>query len=317
MKSYRVDITPRSPWGTPLHADTVFGHLCWALVYTQGELALKNFLNEFATATPPLVLSNGFPKGYLPRPLFPPTSIKREAPDATDRKKLKHKTLLAETWLLNARDGLTEEKIQQTLLADPKEEDERSVGKKDPWQEDLGYHNTIDRRTNTVRDEGGFFQSLDLHSRALQMSMYVKTDYFSETALHELLDVVAKGGFGRDKSVGLGAFHFVLSPFNFPLLAGANAFIALSNFVPSPNDPTEGDYELMTKFGKLGGDFAVGPTSNGGKHNPFKKPVIMLRSGSVFHDSSVHEWYGKLVADVHTNADIRHYGLCYPLEIRL
>lgn len=40
MRSYRVEITPRSPWGTPLQADTLFGHLCWALAYTQGGKAL-------------------------------------------------------------------------------------------------------------------------------------------------------------------------------------------------------------------------------------------------------------------------------------
>lgn len=312
MRSYRVEITPRSPWGTPLHADTLFGHLCWALVYTQGELALQNFLNEFATATPPLVLSNGFPKGYLPRPVFPAITKLQEERDATDRKKLKRVSLLKEEWLLNARDGLSEEKIQEALL-----DDREQVGEQDPWQEELGYHNTIDRHTNTVRDEGGFFQSLDLHFRGLQLNIYVKTDYFSEAALHELFDVVAKCGFGRDKSTGLGAFRFELSLFAFPASSGANAFIALSNFVPAPQDPTDGWYDLMTKFGKLGGDFAIGPSSVEGKHNPFKKPLIMLRSGSTFYDSSVREWYGKLVTGVHVNPDIRHYGLCYPLEIRL
>ncbi len=312
MKCYRVEITPRSPWGTPLHADSLFGHLCWALVYTQGELALQNFLKEYETATCPLILSNGFPKGYLPRPVFPVITKAQERQEVQDRKKLKRVSLLKEEWLLSTRDGLSEEKIQRALL-----NDREQLGEQEPWQEELGYHNTIDRRTNTVRDEGGFFQSLDLHSRGLQLTVYVKTDYFSEAVLHELFDVVAKGGFGRDKSTGLGAFHFALAPFSFPSLRGANAFLALSNFVPSPDDPTKGYYELTTKFGKLGGDFAVRPPSQGEKHNPFKKPLIMLRSGSVFHDSSVREWYGRLVTNVHSNSDIRHYGLCYPLEVRL
>jgi CRISPR-associated protein Csm4 len=317
MKSYRVDITPRSPWGTPLHADSLFGHLCWALTYLRGEKALRDFLLAFDGSQPPLVLSNGFPKGCLPRPLLPAVSIQREGQDPTDRKKLKHKTLLAEEWLLSARNGLTEEKIQQALLSDPKEEEE-SVGKKDPWREELGYHNTIDRWSNSVRDEGGFFQSMDYHLPPdSRLNVYIKTDYFSETVLGELLDIVKKGGFGRDKSAGLGSFNFALSTFAFSSMPGANAFISLSNFVPSPHDPTEGYYDLMTKFGKLGGDFAVGPVSNGGKHNPFKKPLIMLRSGSVFRDTQVREWYGRLVAGVHTNSEIHHYGLCYPLEVRL
>jgi CRISPR-associated protein Csm4 len=311
MKSYRVDITPRSPWGTPLQADTLFGHLCWALVYTQGDKALEDFLQTFNGPQPPLVLSNGFPKGYLPRPLFPAVSLVQDEKTAKDRKKLKKVTLLAEPWLLNARNGLSEEKIQSALL------DNEKLGNEDPWKEELGYHNTIDRRTNTVRAEGGFFQSLDLHFRGMQLSVFVKTDYFSETALGELFDIVALSGFGRDKSTGLGSFHFALSPFSFPHLPGANAFIALSHFVPAPQDPTDGWYDLMTKFGKLGGSFAVGPSGEGGGHNPFKKPLLMLRSGSIFRDTQVREWYGKIVSNVHSNPAIRHYGLCYPLEVRL
>jgi CRISPR-associated protein Csm4 len=311
MKLYCVEITPRSPWGTPLQADTLFGHLCWALVYIQGEEALRDFLHAFGDPQPPLVLSNGFPNGFLPRPLFPGIATVQDEKTAKDRKRLKRVTLLDEEWLLSARNGLSEEKIQHALL------DNEEVGKEDPWYEELGYHNTIDRRSNTVRAEGGFFQSLDLHFRGIQLSVYVKTDYFSETALGELFDVIAKGGFGRDKSAGLGSFHFELSAFNFPSLPGANGFIALSNFVPAPHDPTDGFYDLMTKFGKLGGDFAVGPISSAGKHNPFKKPLIMLRSGSVFRDARVREWYGRLISSVHANPDIHHYGLCYPLEVRL
>lgn len=314
MKSYRVDITPRSPWGTLLQADTLFGHLCWALAYTQGEKALHDFLHAFDSLQAPLVLSNGLPSGYLPRPLLPAVAGPQEERDAKDRKKLKRLTLLAEEWLLGARNGLDEEKIQRALL------ESENLGKKDEdlWREGLGYHNTIDRRSNRVRDEGGFFQSLDYHFSAnSRLNVYVKTDYFSETALGELFAVVAKGGFGRDKSAGLGAFHFTLVPFSFPSLPGANGFIALSHFVPAPHDPTTGWYDLITKFGKLGGAFAAGPTQSGGKHNPFKKPVIMLRSGSVFWDTPVREWYGRLIPDVHTDMRIRHYGLCYPLEVRL
>lgn len=312
MKSYRIDITPHSPWGTPLQADTLFGHLCWALVYTQGGQAVSDFLRAFNGPQPPLVLSNGFPEGYLPRPLLPGTTKVQEEKAAQDRKTLKGMTLLQAEWLLSARDGLSEDRIQAALL-----DKNAPIGEKDPWQEELGYHNTIDRRSNAVRAEGGFFQSLDLHFRGLRLSVYVKTDYFSTPVLEELLQIVANGGFGRDKSAGLGSFRFALSPFDFPRLSGANAFLALSHFVPAPHDPTDGFYDLMTKFGKLGGDFAVGPISANGHHNPYKKPVLMLRSGSVFRDAPVREWYGRLVPNVHTDPDIRHYGCCYPLEVRL
>ena len=47
MKSYRLDVTPRPAWGSPIQADTLFGHLCWALRSTQGEPRLRDFLHAF------------------------------------------------------------------------------------------------------------------------------------------------------------------------------------------------------------------------------------------------------------------------------
>ena len=207
-----------------------------------------------------------------------------------DLKKLKRIALLSDDWLLKAREKLSEDSISAALTNDT-----QSIGNEDPWEEELQYHNTINRWTNSVRAEGGFYQSTAFHLRGSELSVYVKTDYLSKNEVEQLLDVVAKGGFGPDKSAGLGAFAFTLSDHEFPRLSGANAFIALSNFVPEPDDPVEGWYDITTKFGKLGGDFAVGPSGPGGKHNPFKKPLIMLRSGSVFRDEPVREWYGALV----------------------
>ena len=103
MKSYRVEIIPRSAWGGPLQADTLFGHLCWALVYTEGENALRDFLRLFETPEPPLVLSNGFLKGCLPRPLLPPVTMALERRNFEVVKQLKRVTLLDEEWLLATR----------------------------------------------------------------------------------------------------------------------------------------------------------------------------------------------------------------------
>lgn len=263
------------------------------------------------------MLSNGFPEDFLPRPVFPPLRRTPDERTETDHKKLKRIVLLRKDWFLEARPALSEATIHRALMDDGK------IGGADPWHPELGSHNAIDRRTESVREQGGFFQSLDFRFRTpegaeegTRLSVYLKTDYFSASALGDLCEVVARSSYGRDTSSGSGAFSFELAPFSFPPLPGANAFVSLSNFVPAPHDPTDGWYELMTKFGKLGGDYAVGP-GHGGVHNPFKKPLIMLQAGSIFRDGSVREWYGRLVPDVHTDPDIRHYGLCYPLEVRL
>lgn len=95
MKAYRLNITPRSPLGSPLQTDTLFGHLCWALRYTQGEPRLRDFLHAFDDIPPPLVLSNGFPEDFLPRPVFPARArMPDERTPKTDRKRLKRVVLL-------------------------------------------------------------------------------------------------------------------------------------------------------------------------------------------------------------------------------
>ncbi len=76
MDGYRLDLRFRSSYITPLHADTLFGHLCWAARYVSGENRLEELLAAFAERIP-LVLSDGFPSDteklrfFLPAPLLP------------------------------------------------------------------------------------------------------------------------------------------------------------------------------------------------------------------------------------------------------
>lgn len=79
MRPLRVSFRLRSSLGTPFQADTIFGHICWAIRHLEGEGELKSFLDAYDNH-PPLLLSDGFPfvdvcpdtrVHYLPRPLIP------------------------------------------------------------------------------------------------------------------------------------------------------------------------------------------------------------------------------------------------------
>ena len=37
MANYKLYLKPLSPFQTPLHSDTIFGHICWAIRYLYGE----------------------------------------------------------------------------------------------------------------------------------------------------------------------------------------------------------------------------------------------------------------------------------------
>jgi len=74
MRQVRVRLKFATSLCTPLQADTVFGHFCWAIRYHEGTGALSELLKAFET-DPPLVISDGFPaledRFYLPKPLLP------------------------------------------------------------------------------------------------------------------------------------------------------------------------------------------------------------------------------------------------------
>ena len=64
-----------SPVVTRLQSDTIFGHICWAISFINWgkENKLTNFLSAYENeGPPPLLVSNGFPKGFLPKPLTLP-----------------------------------------------------------------------------------------------------------------------------------------------------------------------------------------------------------------------------------------------------
>ncbi len=72
MKSYKISVRLDSSVITPFHSDTLWGHICWALRYCYDEPKLIDFLNSYNSYRPPLIISNAFPKGYLPYPVLPP-----------------------------------------------------------------------------------------------------------------------------------------------------------------------------------------------------------------------------------------------------
>ena len=88
MKIYKLTVRPLTSFRTPLQSDTIFGHLLWALRYTEGEDALVAFLNRYRDGEPPLLVSAGFPAGTLPVPVLQPGQKKDEEAEEGDKPSL-------------------------------------------------------------------------------------------------------------------------------------------------------------------------------------------------------------------------------------
>ena len=71
MTDYHLSFQPKSPLITPLHSDTLFGHVAWAVRYLWEESRLVKFLGAFQDGSDaPFLISDGFPAGYLPKPFY-------------------------------------------------------------------------------------------------------------------------------------------------------------------------------------------------------------------------------------------------------
>ncbi len=331
-RDYTITITLKSPIATPLQSDTIFGHICWAVRFLKWdeEDRLSKFLSLYEEdSQPPLLLSNGFPKGYLPKPVIPPVTqevlekILDERYEKENRiensfriKTIKKTDIIPkEKFKELQQDMITPEKLFRAL--DNCYDETMEFKKKQ--QSMMVQHNTIDRIKGSVREGGLFSQEATFFDNGFGVfEIYLKTICFSFEDLEKIFKYISDGGFGRDKSTGKGYFTFeIREGIDLPGAAEPNAFMTLSSYIPKKDDPTEGYYNIIHKYGKLGGLYAKGVSKVNG--NPFKVPLIMFSSGSVFSDKNYEQnkVYGSLLKNVHKNEDIRHYAYAFPVGINV
>jgi len=311
---YRLRLEPRGAFATPFLADTLMGHLCWAALRTGGEPALAELIEipMHRDGQPKLVLSDGFPGDLLPMPLLPPTPI--PAGDvATQREHFRLEKARRKASLVTAEDFrrmIGGERITPTELSpEQKVQLPKSRGM---------LKNTINRNTGTTPDSdqgGGLHELQETFQSQVTVYAQVADDYLD--TFKTLLAYLTETGYGKRKSVGYGALHGppVLEPFagfGGPSAQEANAFVSLSTFVPAKDDPTDGYWQVLVKYGKLGEELALSGT-------PFKKPLLMLRAGAVFWDRPVREHYGRIVDGVAylDSVPVVQYALALPVPMRL
>lgn len=324
-RDYTIEIILKSPIVTALQSDTIFGHICWAVrfIYTDGEAKLGKFLDAYDDV-PPLLVSNGFPVGYLPKPVLPPVTqaeldavLKRE-----DRIKNSFRIKNIKRWnLLPNSDfiSLQEDKITPLSLFRLMNASYETIDKDlNSGQSVLVQHNTINRFENKVK-KGLYVQEETFFSEDCgRFEIYLKTHFFTRDELKGIFEFISEGGFGRDKSIGKGHFSFdIKEGIDLPVSGRPNAFMTLSSYIPTEKDPVRGYYKTIHKYGKLGGLYAKGVSYVYG--NPFKKPLIMFSAGSVFYDNdfTIGKTYGSLLKNIHQNDQIRHYAYAFPIGIKL
>ena len=363
MNLYRLTMEIKSPIITPFQADTIFGHFSWALKYLEGEEKLEEFLEKLEINSSLMLISNGFPQGFLPRPILKPLSEKDTeiltdnyfGKDTKNRirclvalKELKKQSHLSWDIFRELKGNLTYFELYKKVFEGtycpfwfrkkpcdldnvieecPKLNPDSIQRCKDislDKASELVMHNTINRNAGRVKGMGGLFSEIETYySPHSKIEIYLRSESFTKTDLQKIFQFIAKNGYGKDKSTGKGILEFhelvKFEEHDFGEPADSNGFMSLSSFVPERNDPINGYYEIITKFGKLDGDFAKSGFDGKDLH-PFKKPLIMFKAGSTFYDSKdgCHKYYyGRLLQNIHKSEKIKHYGYAFPLKIRM
>lgn len=313
MHTYRVELELRSGLGTPLAADTLWGHLCWGMRYQQGVSALEDWLNQYDSGSPPLVLSDPFPQGYLPRPALAPQARSAQPPkieEADIRKKRDKISWISESAWSACVNAVSADSIARAAM---------QSAVPDLGQEMAVTHAGVNRLTGgTAQEDGGllFTTSQTYFAEARRFTVWARSPASAAT-VQQWFEQGLAGGYGRDASSGLGYLMVLkVAAESLPEAKTPNAVMILGPTVPRPNDPSQGWFQLGIRAGRVGGEFAVGQLPNGSTERQ-KHPVRCLLAGTVLHCDQRPLWIGRVLRGVHAWSELRHYGVGLTLGIQL
>ncbi len=328
MPLYRYSIEPLSAFATPLRSDTLYGHLLWAAAQKRGQEAVEKLIREFDSPSPPFRLSSAFPAGFLPMPVLPAMSRRRfrekygrEGDEAGLVEHLTHyKAFRKKRWLplslwRRCRDKMSQERLFQRYLErkdifDPRPPASRrgkgpEAGPRESSKDWFQPHNSIDRRSGTVLEQGGlFFVPVTFYHPGGKLHLYLEGE--RPGLFEELLDFVAQTGFGADAGTGKGHFRWQRDrDFDPGQVAGRGSWRLNLSVCSRPDlGGFEGFYAPFVKLGKAWSGF--------GERNPFKKPFLAFSEGSVFRAMPPGPY---LLRGIHSNPQV--VQVTWPLTLAL
>jgi CRISPR-associated protein Csm4 len=269
MKTFKFALRPLSPFGTPLAGDTLFGHLCWALRERRGEGHLAELLEGYTSGQPFVVLSDGFPQGFVPRPTAPDFLLGMKIDPAQRKMTRTHR------WL--AADGAGEP-IRIWL---------EQLARSDASKTFIVSQNTINRFTGTTGADQFAPRQVDRTSFKGGLEIYAVLDEerLSAQVLHGLLEDIGLHGYGRDATTGLGKFAVMSCGEHLWPLQESLYWLTLAPCAPnSAQLDAEFCYYLpVTRFGRHG-NMAVTLGS------PFKSPLLMTATGALLKSLQPSRW---------------------------
>jgi len=265
MEYAKITIKPISPFISLLQSDTIFGHFAWGYRFLFGESELEELLENFKQK-PFIIFSDGFKKGYFPKPLLKPYLAKDS--ELKDAKQIKKIALLEKEFIFENIDNLDDTKIFIHL----KEKIKNRSKKLNPNQ--ITQKNSVNRLTNSVNE--GLY-SIKENFALDEYEIYFAYQDITKDKIEEVFKYISQKGYGKDKSTGKGKFKFNID-WDFKekkyFTQTKDKFLSLSHTFYNPANMHLYFGKTITKFPKAGGIYAF--------NEPFKNPCIMYTPGTTF-----------------------------------
>lgn len=289
MNLYKITINPTARFATTLKGDTIFGQMCWAILYKYGKERLEELLKSYEES-PFLVVSDGFASGYLPKPKMPSRFLAEGEDKKANRKKI---------WL-------TIKDLEDGNFNNAKTDKEVGEDKTETVM-----RNSINYKTFTTDDSGAFAPYGVNEIQLAKKDIYFLIDEarFSFEEFKVVFEALALMGYGKDATIGKGRFE--IGDFEkVELKEDSKTIMALSPFSLEGVQCKSCFYEPFVRFGKKGGDRA--------NENPFKKPLLLADCGGVivFDEILKTRYIGKAITNFSTHSDIIHQGYAIALPIK-
>ena len=299
MKLYKCTLIPKSSFGTPLKGDTIFGHICWMIQYKWNEEKLENLLRNYKEGKPFLVVSDGFAKGYLPKPKMPSCYLHE---DSSCKKENRKKVWLTLKDLLNAN---YKNAKKDSEVADKKDKEESVI------------KNSINYKTfSTTKGDFAPYANKEYFINKKDIYFLLDEEQLNKKDFEEILDLFSLYGYGKDITTGKGRFELSELESIDELNFNAKTFMSLSPFaINFQNEIEDIFYEPFVRFGKFGGKWA--------HYNAFKKPILFANSASVivFKEKKERKFIGQAITDIALSDDPKQnqsiqqgYTILFPLK---
>jgi len=258
---------------------TLFGQVCWLRREAEGEAALTAWLGDAAALWR---LSDGFPAGFLPRPLVRPRPL---APAGLERvKEMRKRRYVSRAAFLRLRDAWDEGQLRDQDTA------------REPDCHRQITRNHVDRRGQGTIEEGGLFRLSEdwrfADEGTRDLDLYVET---AEPLVRVRAFVAELGrrGYGRGASLGRGLWEVAeaVEETALPDHPGPRR-LSLSRGVLDPATMTAALWRAEPQAGRLGPQLSLAGVA------PFKRPVLLTSPGATFEPAGPGP-FGRLLRGVH------------------